>query len=93
MSPLNIEDITMPNIKDQVRHYIVDNFIMGSDGTSFADADSLLELHIVDSTGFLELIVFIEDTFGIQVADEDMVPENLDSLNAIEAYVNRKKAA
>jgi acyl carrier protein len=47
----------MADIKGQVRHYIQDNFIMGSDGTSFADADSLLELHIVDSTGFLELIV------------------------------------
>ncbi|MDE2402853.1 MAG: acyl carrier protein [Burkholderiales bacterium] len=83
----------MSSIKDQVRQYIVDNFIMGSDGVSFSDADSLLELHIVDSTGFLELIVFIEGRFGIQVADEEMVPENLDGLNAIEAYVNRKKAA
>lgn len=83
----------MSSIKDQVRQYIVDNFIMGSDEQPFSDADSLLELHIVDSTGFLELIVFIEDTFGIQVADEDMVPENLDGLNAIETYVNRKKAA
>ncbi len=83
----------MSSIKDQVRQYIVDNFIMGSDEQPFGDADSLLELHIVDSTGFLELIVFLEDTFGIQVADEDMVPENLDGLNAIEAYVNRKKQA
>ena len=83
----------MSSIKDQVRQYITDNFIMGSDEQPFSDADSLLELHIVDSTGFLELIVFIEDTFGIQVADEDMVPENLDGLNAIDAFVNRKKAA
>lgn len=83
----------MSSIKDQVRQYIVDNFIMGADEQPFSDSDSFLELHIVDSTGFLELIVFIEDTFGIQVADEDMVPENLDSLNAIEAFVNRKKAA
>ena len=82
----------MSNIKTQVRQYIVDNFIMGSEGADFADADSLLELHIVDSTGFLELIVFIEEAFGIQVADEDMLPENLDGLDAIEAYVNRKKA-
>ena len=83
----------MPNIKPQVRQYILDNFILGSEGANFSDADSFLELHIVDSTGFLELIVFIEDTFGLKVADEDMVPDNLDSLDAIKAYVNRKKAA
>lgn len=83
----------MSSIKQQVRRYINDNFIMGSDGVPFTDADSLLQMHIVDSTGFLELILFIEETFGIAVAEEEMVPENLDSLDAIEAYVNRKKAA
>ncbi|WP_374591207.1 acyl carrier protein [Aquabacterium sp.] len=83
----------MSSIKEQVRAYITDNFIMGSDGVQFTDADSLLEMHIVDSTGFLELILFLEETFGIQVAEEEMVPENLDSLNAIEAYVGRKKAS
>lgn len=82
----------MSNIKDQVRAYINDNFIMGADGVPFTDADSLLQLHIVDSTGFLELILFIEETFRIGVAEEEMVPENLDSLNAIEAYVTRKQA-
>jgi acyl carrier protein len=64
---------------------------MGSGGAPFTDADSLLDLHIVDSTGILELILFLEETFGIQVQDADMVPENLDSLNAIEAYVQRKQ--
>ncbi|SCC93222.1 putative Acyl carrier protein [Thiomonas sp. X19] len=80
----------MSDTKYQVRRYIDDNFIMGSDGTPFTDADSLLDLHIVDSTGILELILFLEETFGIQVLDAEMVPENLDSLNAIEAYVQRK---
>lgn len=83
----------MSNIKDQVRTYITDNFIMGADGVQFTDTDSFLQLHIVDSTGFLELILFIEETFGIAVDEEEMVPENLDSLNAIEAFVGRKKAA
>ncbi len=81
----------MADIKTQVRRYIDDNFIMGSGSAPFADADSLLDLHIVDSTGILELILFLEETFGIQVQDADMVPENLDSLNAIEAYVQRKR--
>ncbi len=83
----------MADIKTKVRRYIDDNFIMGSSGTPFADTDSLLDLHIVDSTGILELILFLEETFGIQVHDADMVPENLDSLNAIEAYVQRKHLA
>ena len=80
----------MSDIKSQVRTYIADNFIMGSNGAKFGDADSFLDLHIIDSTGFLELITFLEDTFGIQVEDDDMVPENLDSLNSIQAYVDRK---
>ena len=83
----------MSDIKTQVRSYIVDNFIMGSNGTQFQDADSFMEKHIIDSTGFLELITFLEETWGITVEDEEMLPENLDSLNAIEAYVQRKKAA
>lgn len=83
----------MTNIKDQVRRYIGDNFIMGADAADFADTDSLLDLHIVDSTGILELIMFLEETFGIQVADAEMVPENLDNLAAIEAYVLRKQQA
>ena len=83
----------MSNIKDTVRAFIVDSFLMGADGSSFSDTDSFLEQHIVDSTGFLELIMFLEETYGIEVTEDEMVPDNLDSLAAIEAYVQRKKAA
>jgi acyl carrier protein len=83
----------MQDIKAQVRTYIVDNFIMGGNGAQFKDADSFMEKHIVDSTGFLELITYLEEAYGFAVEDEEMLPENLDSLNAIEAYVLRKKAA
>lgn len=83
----------MSDIKTQVRQYIVDNLLMGATELKLGDGDSFLEDHVVDSTGFLELIAFIEETFGIRVADEEMVPENLDSLSAIEAYVGRKKTA
>jgi acyl carrier protein len=57
------------------------------------DDASFMERHIIDSTGFLELISFVEESFGIQVGDEEMVPENLDSLNNIERYVQQKRAA
>jgi acyl carrier protein len=80
----------MSDIKAQVRQFIDDNFLMGAQRTQYADGDSFMTHHLVDSTGFLELVMFLEETWGIQVEDEEMVPENLDSLNAIEAYVRRK---
>lgn len=83
----------MTDTKAELRRYIQDNFIMGSTGTKFADGDSFMELHILDSTGFLELIAHLEETHRFSVADEEMIPENLDSLNALEAFVARKRAA
>lgn len=80
----------MSDIKAQVREFIQDNFLMGAKRANFADGDSFMTHHLVDSTGFLELVMFLEETYGIAVDDEEMVPENLDSLNAIEGYVLRK---
>jgi len=80
----------MSDIKSLVRNYIVDNFIMNPDAASFADGDSFLDKHLVDSTGFLELVTFVEETWNLVVEDEEMVPENLDSLDHIDAYVQRK---
>lgn len=81
----------MDDVKSTVRKFVQDNFIMGSQGTQFADSDSFLSRRIIDSTGFLELVSFIEESFAITVADEEMMPENLDSLDNIEAYVRRKR--
>lgn len=80
----------MNDIKSQVRQFIEDNFLMGAKRASYADGDSFMTHHLVDSTGFLELVMFLEETYGITVDDDEMVPENLDSLNAIESYVGRK---
>lgn len=82
----------MDDVKSTVRKFIQDNFIMGTSGAQFADSDSFLTRRIIDSTGFLELVSFLEEDFGIAVADEEMTPENLDSLDNIEAYVRRKRA-
>lgn len=82
----------MSDIKQQVRSYILDNFLMGARGANFGDSDSFMEQHVLDSTGFLELITYLEETYSIKVDDEEMVPENLDSLNNIEAFVQRKLA-
>jgi acyl carrier protein len=83
----------MQDIKANVRGYILDNFVMGSGGATFKDADSFMANHIIDSTGFLELVSYLEETYGFAVEDDEMVPENLDSVDNIDAYVRRKTAA
>jgi acyl carrier protein len=80
-------------IQQQVRAYIRENFLMGAQDLEFGDADSLLDRHIVDSTGILELILYLEESFGVRVLDAEMVPENLDSLDAIAAFVQRKRGS
>lgn len=80
----------MNDTKAALRRFIEDNFILGTGGPTLADGDSFLERHVLDSTGFLELIAHLEDTYGIKVGDDEMVPENLDSIDAAAAYVARK---
>ncbi len=77
-------------ITARVRKYIVHNFYV-PESAALSDESSLLDLGIIDSTGVLELIGFIEREFGIQVADEEMVPDNLDSIERVSAYVERKQ--
>lgn len=78
-------------VKTQVRAYIAENFLMRGDADQLKDDDSFIEKHVIDSTGFLELVTFLEDTYGVIVADEEMVPENLDTIDSIDAYVRRKR--
>jgi acyl carrier protein len=73
-----------------VRRFIAENFLFRDEADAIAHDASLLDAGIIDSTGVLELVCFLETTFGIQVADEDMLPENLDSIRAISNYVGRK---
>ena len=82
----------MTGFKTQIRTFIVDNFLLGADKAAFGDDDSFLDLHLLDSTGFLELVDYVQETFGIKVADEEMMPENLDSLDSLDAYIARKLA-
>jgi acyl carrier protein len=82
----------MKDIKPVVRQFLLDNFVMGSNVT-IADDASFMKGHILDSTGFIELIMFIEDAYGLKVDDAEMLPENFDSLNNIERYVGKKSAA
>jgi acyl carrier protein len=81
----------MDRIKADLRSYVEANFIMGAGGPALADSDSFLEHHVLDSTGFLELISHLEETYSIRVADDEMIPENLDSLDSVAAFVARKR--
>ena len=76
------------NIKGQVKEFFVDNFMAEMD--SVADSDSFLENGIIDSTGVLELVLFLEETYNIKVEDDEIIPENLDSLENIAIYVTSK---
>jgi acyl carrier protein len=74
----------------RVRAFIEENFLFRADVSDLTDTDSLLENGVMDSTGILELVAFLESDFSIQMADADIVPDNLDSIAAIAAYVERK---
>lgn len=80
-------------IKQQVREFILTNYLFTDDPKKLSDAESLLRNGAMDSTGILELIMFLEERFGIKVADEEMIPANLDSVQSVVGFVERKQAA
>ena len=83
----------MKDFKTPLRKFIQDNSLMGSARPASPDAHSIMTRRIIDSTGFLELVMFLEETWGVTVQDDEMVPENLDSLDALQAYLTRKLGA
>jgi acyl carrier protein len=76
-------------IKEQLKDFFKNNFMVEING-DFSDDDSFLENGIIDSTGVLELVMFLEENFNIKVADEELLPENLDSFNNINKYLKSK---
>jgi acyl carrier protein len=82
------------SLHDQIRAFILENYLFTNDTAALGADDSLLGRGIVDSTGMLEIIFFIEEQLGVKVRDEEMIPENLDSVNRIADFVqSRRKAA
>jgi acyl carrier protein len=75
-----------------LREFIAENFLFRADA-EVSDNQSLLDTGVMDSTGVLELIAFLEKTYGITVADEEIVPENLDSIDKMKSYLSTKLAA
>jgi acyl carrier protein len=80
----------MQAIARDLRTFVVDNFLFGQGDADLSDDDSFLERGIIDSTGVLELVGFLEETYGIKVEDDELVPANLDSIRNATAFVARK---
>jgi len=78
--------------KQRIREFVTTNFFV-QDAAGLTDGASLLDIGVVDSTGVLEIIGFLETTFGVIVEDDEIVPDNLDSIESIAAFVGRKQGA
>ena len=81
----------MIEIKTKIRSFIIDNFLFGDDN-GLKDDTSFLEEGIIDSTGVLELVTYLEEEFEITVDDEELIPENLDSIDNVSVYLKGKIA-
>ena len=79
----------MSDMRDKIRLFIVENFLFGKD-EDLTDDSSFLEEGIIDSTGILELVSFLEEEFSISVDDEELIPENLDSIKNVVGYLEKK---
>lgn len=81
------------DVRDKVRDYIIENFLFGDTTPLTSDTLSLLDEGIIDSVGVMELVAFLEQDFSVSVDDDDLVPENLDSVANLVAFVGRKTEA
>lgn len=76
-------------MNQQLRKFIVENYLFGGE-CEFSDDDSLQDKGIIDSTGVLELVAFLEESYRIEVRDDELLPENLDSINRLARFLESK---
>jgi acyl carrier protein len=81
---------TTMQLKSEIRQFIVDNFLYGQDDDTLGDEVSFLGKGIIDSTGILELVSFIEEKYSISIDDEELIPDNFDSLNKLSTFISKK---
>lgn len=77
-------------VRQELRTFITDSFLVGDESTTFTDSDSFMRHGIIDSTGVLELIAFLEEKYGFAPEDDEMLPANLDSIDNLANYIKRK---
>lgn len=82
--------VEQSTIKQKIRNFIIETFLIGEDKNKLTDTDSFMQKEIIDSTGVLELATFVESEFGITIEDNEMVPDNLDSIDNLANFVSRK---
>ncbi len=80
----------LENVEIDLRNYIAQNFLFNKNGFPFGDEVSLLEEGLIDSMNVLELVMFVEEKFGVSVEDSEIVPDNFDSVQKLAAYIRRK---
>jgi acyl carrier protein len=80
-------------IEEKIKSFIQDNFLLGDKNKVIKEDESFLQGGTIDSTGVLELVNFIEETYKIKVEDEELIPENLDSIKNLVAYIKRKNGS
>jgi acyl carrier protein len=80
----------MVSIEHEIRRFIVDNFLFGEEDFKLCNDDSFLQRGIIDSTGVLELVAFLEEKYRIKIEDEELVPANLDCVNDLVRFIDRK---
>ena len=85
--------VLMSNIEEKIRSFIAENILFSDNGFPHADDTSFLEEGIVDSMGIMELVMFVDESFGITVEDEELVPDNFDSVSRLAAYIRQKSSA
>ena len=88
-----MQTMEQQSIEQGIRQFVIANFLFGEDNGSLKPDESFLETGIIDSTGVLELVAFLESTYGFRVRDNELTPDNLDSLDRVAAFVRRKQQA
>ena len=82
----------MTDVEQTLRRFVANNFVLSGAEFELKGDDSLTELGLIDSTGVLELVAFLEGQFNVEVGDADLIPENLDSIDSMVAFLSRRGA-
>lgn len=90
MTSMTAKQMPTTEVRTQVRQFVVNSFLFGQSGHTLNDDDSFLDLGIVDSTGVLELVGFLETQFHVSVANDELIPDNLDSVSKVATFVSAK---
>ena len=83
-------DVVVTSLEQQIAGFLAENFLFSEDGSMLNSSTSFMDTEILDSTGILHLVMFVEQTFGVDVNGEEITPENLDSIDRVADFVRRK---